>query len=134
MPDSASPPPSDRNAKGRFAPGNPGGPGRPRTISNYDYMLVLDEYARQASGEVIKVVIQQALAGNLKAADMLLKRQWPQRKGRPIRLGVLQDVSEERADAIEKFMPQLDEVTIRGLKGESPEEIAAALEDEKNGE
>jgi len=77
--------PSDdfRQTDGRFGKGNPGGPGRPRTI---DRAAALDLRAAEAAPDLIDVVLEQAKGGNLKAIEMLLDRIWPVRRGRPVEI------------------------------------------------
>ena len=73
-----------RLPNGRFAKGNPGGPGRPRTIEQVNE---LDQQVADAGPELIEVLLAAAKAGNLKAAEMLLNRIWPARRGRPVQVG-----------------------------------------------
>src|SRR3954464_8407398 len=77
--------PSDdfRQTDGRFGKGNPGGPGRPRTI---DRAAALDLRAAEAAPDLIDVALEQAKGGNLKAIEMLLDRIWPVRRGRPVEI------------------------------------------------
>jgi len=51
-------------SNGRFAPGNPGGPGRPRSAVSAA-ALALDQAAVDAQAELMRVVLEQARAGNL---------------------------------------------------------------------
>jgi hypothetical protein len=75
---------SPRDANGYFAKGNPGGPGRPRSLSRK--AVVLDELGAGVSEQVLQMIVDKALAGDLRAADMLLSRVWPTRRGRPIEI------------------------------------------------
>jgi hypothetical protein len=74
-----------RDATGRFAKGNSGGPGRPRNpvsvaIGDFDRLGI-------AAGEkVISVILEQAMQGNLKAAEMVLQRVWPVRRNRMVEI------------------------------------------------
>ena len=76
-----------RTFNGRFAPGNPGGPGRPRGAVSAA-AAALDQAAAAAQQELMRVVLDEARAGNLKAVEMLWARIWPLRRGRPITLDV----------------------------------------------
>jgi hypothetical protein len=73
---------SQRHANGRFAAGNPGGPGRPRGAIAVA-AAALDQAAVDVHEELIRVVLEQARAGNLEATKILLSRIWPARRGRP---------------------------------------------------
>ena len=71
----------------RFAPGNPGGPGRPQGSRNAA-SLMLDRLADGEAAEILANVIAKAKDGDLKAAELILARAWPQRKGRPVALNL----------------------------------------------
>jgi hypothetical protein len=69
----------------RFEKGAVPGPGRPRGLRNRSTQL-LDELGAEGIEEVIRVVNQHALKGNMQAASLLLTRTWPNRRGRPVTL------------------------------------------------
>jgi hypothetical protein len=69
----------------RFQPGNPGGPGRPAGSRN-KATVVLDQLADDAGKEILEKMIDAAKGGDMRAADLVLSRIWPVRKGRPITL------------------------------------------------
>ena len=81
------PGPSKIGRDTRFKPGNPGGPGR-RQGSRPAALLALDALAEGVATDVVIKVVEAAKGGDLKAADMLLSRIWPIRKGRQIKLAV----------------------------------------------
>lgn len=70
---------------GQFLPGNRRGRGRPAGSRNAA-SIALDEIAAGEGENVLRQVLEQALAGDLKAAEMLLARVWPVKRGRPVRL------------------------------------------------
>ncbi len=74
---------ADRATGGRFPPGNPGGPGRPKGV-RHRALLALEAIGTEAAEEVLRRVVEEAKGGDLRAAEMLLRRLWPERKGRPI--------------------------------------------------
>ena len=65
---------SDRNTNGTFAPGNPGGPGRPRRGVERRYLAA---FAEAVSPDDWRAIIQRAVAdakaGDAKARDWLSK-------------------------------------------------------------
>jgi len=69
----------------RFQKGQQGGPGRPRGLPNKATQL-LDELGAQGIEEVIRVVGEHALKGDMRAASLVLSRGWPHRRGRPVTL------------------------------------------------
>ena len=81
---SESSPSTLRQARGRFAEGNPGGPGRPRNVSAV--AADLDRQGVDVAEELMAMTVEQARRGNLRAAEMVLQRVWPVRRNRPIEL------------------------------------------------
>jgi len=73
----------DRLPNGQFAPGNPGGPGRPRGAVA-QAAAALDKAAIEAHVDLMRVVLDQARDGNLEATKMLWARVWPARRERPV--------------------------------------------------
>jgi Family of unknown function (DUF5681) len=69
----------------RFQPGNPGGPGRPAGSRN-KATIALDKIADDAGEDIMTKLVEQAKSGDLRAADLVLSRIWPVRKGRPLTL------------------------------------------------
>src|SRR5688572_12294956 len=74
-----------RHGNGRFAKGNPGGPGRPRNPVSA-MAGELDRRGVDVAEELMAMTIEKARKGNLGAAEMVLKRVWPARRNRPIEL------------------------------------------------
>jgi hypothetical protein len=68
----------DRDDKGRFTAGNPG---RPKG-AKHAALVALDAIGEEAAKDVLVRVIQDAKAGDMRAAEILLRRLWPERKGR----------------------------------------------------
>ena len=74
-----------RDTSGRFAKGNPGGPGRPRNpISSA--AVELDRLGTAVAEELMLSTIERARRGNLRATEMVLQRVWPARRHRSIEL------------------------------------------------
>jgi len=69
-----------RDLEGRFAKGNPGGPGRPRGSRNKAGRR-LDERAAADADEILDRMIKLALEGNQRAAEFVLSRLWPRHSG-----------------------------------------------------
>jgi hypothetical protein len=67
-----------------FRPGNPGGPGRPAGSPNRATLL-LDKLAEEDGKDILARTIEAAEVGDLRAADIVLSRVWPVRRGgRPV--------------------------------------------------
>jgi hypothetical protein len=70
-----------------FEPGNPGGPGRPEG-SRSKASLVADALADGELEGIVRTVIEAAKGGDLRAAEAVLARVWPVRKGRLVSLNL----------------------------------------------
>lgn len=70
-----------------FRAGNPGGPGRP-VGSRPKALLALDALAEGSAPEVITKLLEAAKEGDIRAAEIILSRVWPARKGRTVALGL----------------------------------------------
>jgi hypothetical protein len=61
-----------RNGSGQFAPGNPGGPGRPRRAAERDYLLALTKECPLEKWQAIcRRAVVDAEKGDSKARDWL---------------------------------------------------------------
>jgi hypothetical protein len=69
----------------RFERGGPGGPGRPAGSRNAATLL-LDKLAEGDAEAVLKQVTDAAKVGDMRAAEIILARIWPVKKGRPVAL------------------------------------------------
>lgn len=66
-----------------FERGNRAGRGR-KAGSRNKASLAADALAQGELSDILQKVLELAKAGDLKAADMVLSRAWPARKGRPV--------------------------------------------------
>jgi hypothetical protein len=63
---------SGRTGAGRFAPGNPGGPGRPRRVAECDYLVApTEECPPETWRAICRQAVKDALAGDARARDWL---------------------------------------------------------------
>jgi hypothetical protein len=85
MDDTSKKPPETRGRP--FEPGNPGGPGRPAGSRN-KATLVLDQIADDAGKAILEKMVEAAVSGDMRAAELVLQRIWPARKSRPISLAL----------------------------------------------
>ena len=93
---SANGPNGGRDANGRFAPGNKGGPGNPEAarVARIRSALLRAANLKDVRA-IIKSLIEQAKGGDVAAAKLLFDRIL----GRPIELDIL-----ERLEALERNM------------------------------
>ncbi len=69
-----------------FRPGRSGNPsGRPRG-TRHRVLLALDAIGAEGAEDIVRSVVAAARSGDLKAADILLRRLWPERRSRPVLL------------------------------------------------
>jgi hypothetical protein len=88
MAKSAKPLKDQKEIPGRFRPGQSGNPaGKPAGI-RHAALVALDAIGQAGAEAVLKAVVAQALEGDTRAADILLRRVWPERKGRPLQFGL----------------------------------------------
>ncbi len=77
---------NSRTVDGRFAQGNPGGPGRPRKVVKAAGDA-LDVRAAEAAGDLFEVALELAKERNVAALKMVLDRVWPANRSRPLEIG-----------------------------------------------
>ncbi len=75
-----------RGPGGRFREGQSGNPAGRRPGSRNRASLVLDALADGEAEAVLEAMVRRAKEGDLKAAEFVLARAWPVRKGRPVAL------------------------------------------------
>ena len=86
MTDAEPPETTGRDHAGRWQPGGSGNAaGRPRG-ARHEALLALDAIGADNAAAVMQAVVMAARGGDMRAADILLSRLWPQRKGRPVAL------------------------------------------------
>ena len=102
---------STHDDNGKFAKGNPGGPGRPRSTVSRS-AVALDERGAGVGEQVFQVIVDKALAGDLRAAEILLSRVWPTRRGRPLAIDTVP------MKAPSDLVPVASDVTNAVLNGE----------------
>ena len=76
-----------RTTDGRFAKGNPGGPGRPRKVVRAA-ADALDERVAAKADDLFDVAVRRAEEGNDGPLKMLLDRVWPIGRNRPLEVSL----------------------------------------------
>ncbi|MDE2318957.1 MAG: hypothetical protein KGK02_04575 [Rhodospirillales bacterium] len=75
---------SGKKQAGRFQPGQSGNPaGKPRG-ARHKAVQAMDLLGRNEGEEILLSVIQAAKSGDMRAAEIILRRIWPETKGRPV--------------------------------------------------
>jgi hypothetical protein len=83
--ETAKKPRSDRNARGHFTKGNPGGPGRPKGSRNAATLLIEQMLVDDAEA-LTRALIKRAKAGNASAMQICFARLAPAPKDRAIEI------------------------------------------------
>jgi len=67
-----------------WQPGQSGNPaGKPKG-ARHAALVALDAIGADGAAEVMRAVVAAAKAGDMRASEILLRRLWPERKGRPV--------------------------------------------------
>ena len=113
----------------RWQPGQSGNPAGRTKGSRHAALLALDAIGAEGAAAVLQSVVAAAQSGDMRAADILLRRLWPERKGRPVAV----DVS--ALNSAEDLLKALGAVTGAVAAGDlSPEEgqaVAAIMETQR---
>lgn len=72
-----------RDQGGRFLPGNPGGPGRPRGEPAKLARATREKWSGRFD-QLAENIMDQALKGDLEAARIVMERMWPRPKDAPV--------------------------------------------------
>lgn len=115
-----------RKKRGRpFEPGWKGGPGRPAGSRNAATLL-LDQMADGAANDVLKKMIEAAKGGDMRAAELILSRVWPVRKGRPVSLDL--PAIKSAGDVVTALSTVAESVAAGALTPDEGQAVAAVLE------
>jgi hypothetical protein len=114
---------------GRFKPGQSGNPkGRPVGCRN-NASILLDQLAESKAEEILNVVIGQAQGGDSRAAEILLARIWPIRKGRKVSIQLPEITS--AADISAAFGKIMAAISAGELTPEEAATVAGVLESQR---
>ena len=119
---------SGRAPGGRFALGCRAGPGRPRG-ARHAALAALDAIGTEAAEAVLRRVVEDAKAGDLRAAEILLRRLWPERKGRSVEVALPPVAS--AADLVPASAAVLAAMARGELTPEEAQAICAVLESQR---
>ena len=67
-----------------FKPGQSGNPRGPKPGTRHAALVALDAIGQENAAAVLQSVVEAAQTGDMRAAEILLRRAWPERKGRPL--------------------------------------------------
>jgi hypothetical protein len=111
---------------GQFQPGQSGNPaGKPRG-TRHRALLALDAIGEGASKEILEAVIAAAKGGDMRASEILLRRIWPERKGRVVEFDLPPIIAP--ADAVKAVAAIVDAVAAGELTPEEAQAVAGVVE------
>ena len=74
-----------KRGKGKpFASGASGNPAGPKPGSRHPALAALDAIGLEGAEAIIRKVMADALEGDARSAEIILRRAWPERRGRPV--------------------------------------------------
>jgi hypothetical protein len=112
---------SERKQAGQFKPGRSGNPaGKPKGTRNAA-LVALDAIGEESARTVLQSVITAAQAGDMRAAEVILRRVWPERKGRAVVLDL------PRITESGHVVEALATITDAAARGEITPDEASAL-------
>jgi hypothetical protein len=102
-----------RDDNGRFAKGNPGGPGRPRRAVETDYLAALSEVVPfERWREIVETAVDQAVSGDAKAREWLSNYLAGKPSGNALRRLAAAEVEADPAASIEELPAVVDTLDV----------------------
>ncbi|WP_431269033.1 DUF5681 domain-containing protein [Dankookia sp. P2] len=109
-----------------FEPGQSGNPaGKPKG-TRHKALLALDAIGDEASKDILEAVVTAARGGDMRAAEILLRRIWPERKGRVVEFDLPPITAP--ADAVKAMAAIVDAVVTGELTPEEAQAVAGVVE------
>ena len=105
----------------RFSAGQSGNPAGKPAGTRHAALVALDAIGQAEAAGVLKAVVEAAQTGDMRAAEIILRRAWPERKGRPL---VFELPPMETAEDLVKAMGAISAAMASGTL--TTEEAAAA--------
>jgi hypothetical protein len=90
--------------------------------------LALDQIADDAGKAILEKMVEAAKDGDLRAADLVLQRIWPVRKGRPLSLSLQLPVIKTAADVVTALGTVADAVGAGEITPDEGQAVASILE------
>jgi hypothetical protein len=110
----------------RWQPGQSGNPGGRPAGARHAALVALDQIGIEAAADVLNAVVAAAKGGDMRAADILCRRIWPERRGRPVAFDLPK--LREPADLANGLAAVAEAVAAGELSPEEAQAVAAALE------
>ncbi|WP_043358796.1 DUF5681 domain-containing protein [Belnapia sp. F-4-1] len=115
-----------KQGRHRFEPGQSGNPsGRPRG-ARHKALIALDAIGAEGAEAVLRKVVEDAKGGDMRAAEILLRRVWPERKGRLVEFALPLVVS--AADTVKAAAAIVSAVAGGELTPDEAQAVASVVE------
>ncbi|MBL6457835.1 hypothetical protein JMJ55_21075 [Belnapia sp. T6] len=124
---STDPENAEPKQRGRpFERGQSGNPaGKPKG-TRHKALIALDAIGTEGAEDVLRKVVEDAKAGDMRAAEILLRRVWPERKGRLVELDLPPVAT--AADAVKAAAAIVAAVATGELTPEEAQAVAGVVE------
>ena len=110
----------------RWKPGQSGNPsGRPKG-ARHAAILALDQVGSENAIAIMKSVVKAAIGGDMRACEILMRRLWPERRGRPVEFEL--PSMQAAADIVSALATVTEAVASAELSPEEGHSMAAILE------
>ena len=115
-----------KQGRHRFEPGQSGNPaGRPRG-TRHRALVALDAIGAEGAEDVLRKVVEDAKGGDMRAAEILLRRVWPERKGRLVEFDLPPVVTV--ADAVQASAAIVAAVATGEITPDEAQAVASVVE------
>ena len=119
-----------RRARGRpFAPGQSGNPDGAKPGRRHPALEALDAIGHERAQAVLDRVILAAESGDMRAAEIVLRRVWPERRGKPVRIDL--PAVNTAADLVPAMARVAEAMACGDLSPEEAQSVTAVLEGQR---
>lgn len=109
-----------------FKPGQSGNPDGPKKGRRHPAFAALDQIGQENAERIVQAVTASALGGDMRAAEIMLRRVWPERKGRPLSLSL--PALTDAADLSAAMATVIQAVTAGEITPEEGQALSALIE------
>ena len=114
-------------AHGRWRPGQSGNPAGKPQGARHAALVALDVIGAGGAEDVLRAVVKAAAEGDVRAAEILLRRVWPERRGRPV-IGLDLPVMTSAADLAAGLGAVVGAVAAGAISPEEGQAVAGIME------